>query len=103
MPLGVLILVSCCTGLEDSITAFMQKALAPVASALFGGIGARLDSHHSFMVQYKAGEDLGLDMCANSLKPGLVMLRIESHCVAQPDNGQAHRRCGRDVQYLSGS
>merc|ERR1719231_677336 len=49
-------------GLEESISALIQQALAPVASALFGGIGSRIDSHHSFMVQYKAGEDLGLDM-----------------------------------------
>ena len=78
--MGVPALVSGCTGLEDSITAFMQQALAPVASALFGGIGARLDSHHSFMVQYKAGEDLGLDMCADASKLVLVMLEIENQC-----------------------
>ena len=49
-------------GLEDSITVLMQQVFAPVAAALFPGVGERLDSHHSFMVQYKEGEDLGLDM-----------------------------------------
>jgi hypothetical protein len=96
------------SGLEDSITAFIHQALAPVASALFRGVGARLDSHHSFMVQYKAGEDLGLDMCAEASKLALVMLGIKAwmRCmVVQPDEyiGQAHGRCRRDVQYLSGS
>ena len=49
-------------GLEASITALQQRFLQPIAAALFPLIGARFDSHHSFMVQYKQGEDLGLDM-----------------------------------------
>jgi hypothetical protein len=36
--------------------------LQPLSALLFGKVGEAFDTHHSFMVQYKAGEDLGLDM-----------------------------------------
>ena len=50
-------------GMQPAITALQRRILQPIASLLFpmqadGGF----TSHHSFMVQYKAGQDLGLDM-----------------------------------------
>ena len=36
--------------------------LGRIARLLFGAEGAQLDRHHSFVVQYAAGKDLGLDM-----------------------------------------
>jgi hypothetical protein len=34
----------------------------PLITALFPKEGAHVDHHHTFMVQYKADQDLGLDM-----------------------------------------
>lgn len=50
-------------GLRPAITRFQKDVLEPLAKLLFpvrsqGGF----DGHHSFMVKYTAGEDLGLDM-----------------------------------------
>merc|ERR1719231_1610739 len=39
-----------------------MEVLQPLAHALFPGIGSYLGHHHSFIVRYKVGEDLGLDM-----------------------------------------
>ena len=38
------------------------SVVRPLADALFPTEGEHVDHHHSFMVQYKQGEDLGLDM-----------------------------------------
>ena len=50
-------------GMKPAITWLQRHVLHPLAQLLFptqaqGGF----DGHHSFMVQYRAGEDLGLDM-----------------------------------------
>ena len=50
-------------GLEPLVDVLQAHYLQPVAAMLFpddGGLS--LDSHHTFMVRYKQGEDLGLDM-----------------------------------------
>jgi hypothetical protein len=39
-----------------------ERVLRRVARLLFGLEGSQLDRHHSFIVQYAAGKDLGLDM-----------------------------------------
>lgn len=38
------------------------RYVRPLAQALFPTEGEHLDHHHAFMVQYRQGEDLGLDM-----------------------------------------
>jgi hypothetical protein len=49
-------------GAEAMIDALQATILQPVARLLYPTEGACLDHHHSFMVQYKEGQDLGLDM-----------------------------------------
>lgn len=49
-------------GMRPALTRFQQEILQPVAQVLFPEIGYAFGSHHSFMVQYRPSEDLGLDM-----------------------------------------
>jgi len=51
-------------GLEPSIKWLQENYLLPVAKGLFRNraITSRFDSHHSFIVHYQPGKDLGLDM-----------------------------------------
>ena len=49
-------------GMEHMIDALQRDVLQHVARACYPVEGAHLDHHHSFMVQYKQGQDLGLDM-----------------------------------------
>lgn len=49
-------------GLEDAITHFQQNYILLLAKLLYPKQGAAFHAHHSFMVEYKAGHDLGLDM-----------------------------------------
>ena len=49
-------------GLSPLFTEFQRLFLQPLTSLLFPLQGASLDNHHTFVVQYKPGEDLGLDM-----------------------------------------
>eukprot|EP00008_Paramoeba_atlantica_P015668 CAMPEP_0201477772 /NCGR_PEP_ID=MMETSP0151_2-20130828/2738_1 /ASSEMBLY_ACC=CAM_ASM_000257 /TAXON_ID=200890 /ORGANISM="Paramoeba atlantica, Strain 621/1 / CCAP 1560/9" /LENGTH=460 /DNA_ID=CAMNT_0047858605 /DNA_START=40 /DNA_END=1422 /DNA_ORIENTATION=+ len=49
-------------GMGGFFTQFQQKILQQVATLLFPIEGNCLDDHHTFIVQYKQGEDLGLDM-----------------------------------------
>jgi len=49
-------------GLRPALTDFQQKVLRPLAALLFPEIGQSFGAHHSFMVQYRPNEDLGLDM-----------------------------------------
>jgi hypothetical protein len=49
-------------GMANFFTQFQRQYLQRVASLIFPIHGASLDNHHSFIVQYKQGEDLGLDM-----------------------------------------
>ena len=48
-------------GLRDSLSA-VQALVQPLAALLFPLEGRHLDDHHSFVVSYRTGEDLGLDM-----------------------------------------
>jgi len=48
-------------GLEPLIDA-LQAFLQPMGHALFPGPGSAWDGHHCFVVRYREGEDLGLDM-----------------------------------------
>jgi len=49
-------------GLRDMMTRLQQDILWPIARVLFPREGSEFNDHHSFMVQYKQGQDLGLDM-----------------------------------------
>ena len=49
-------------GLEPTFDALQRGVLQPVAAALFPEEGCSLDRHHTFIVQYEEGKDLGLDM-----------------------------------------
>lgn len=49
-------------GLEGTMDHLQQQVLWPIARTLFPIEGCRFDGHHSFLVHYKIGEDLGLDM-----------------------------------------
>merc|ERR1711865_491237 len=48
-------------GLEPLIDEF-QRLLQPLGELLFPGAGNDWDGHHCFIVRYREGEDLGLDM-----------------------------------------
>lgn len=48
-------------GLEPLIDE-LQRLLQPLGALLFPGPGSAWDGHHCFIVRYRAGEDLGLDM-----------------------------------------
>lgn len=49
-------------GMEPMIDLLQMQVLQPLAHVLFSGVGTFLGQHHSFVVRYKMGEDLGLDM-----------------------------------------
>ncbi len=49
-------------GMRPMITAFQQTYLWPLSRHLFPVEASQFDNHHSFIVRYLAGEDLGLDM-----------------------------------------
>ena len=49
-------------GLKQLVDVIQQLVIWPIASKLFPVEGALLDSHHSFLVKYRADEDRGLDM-----------------------------------------
>ncbi|KAL7541445.1 hypothetical protein ACHAWF_006932 [Thalassiosira exigua] len=49
-------------GMRPLITSFQQQYLVPLSRHLFPVHASRFDGHHSFIVRYRAGEDLGLDM-----------------------------------------
>lgn len=49
-------------GMKDLIDDLQLRYVQPLASMLFPTEGEQFTGHHSFMVQYKQGEDLGLDM-----------------------------------------
>ena len=49
-------------GLEPAITQLQQTRILPIAKLLYPKQGFALNAQHSFMVEYKAGHDLGLDM-----------------------------------------
>ena len=49
-------------GMLDWLTTFQRDCLAPVCARLFPVEGSQFDSHHSFIVRYRADEDRSLDM-----------------------------------------
>ena len=49
-------------GLEKTFSILQQTVLNQISQVIFREEGTSLDWHHTFLVQYKPGEDLGLDM-----------------------------------------
>ena len=49
-------------GMEPALDQLCHILLQPLAHYLFPGVGSHFDRHHTFVVRYKVGEDLGLDM-----------------------------------------
>ena len=49
-------------GMANVITSLQRRYLQPLARLLFPVEGSSFDNHHSFIVQYEKGADLGLDM-----------------------------------------
>uniref|UniRef100_A0A6B2L3U1 Fe2OG dioxygenase domain-containing protein n=1 Tax=Arcella intermedia TaxID=1963864 RepID=A0A6B2L3U1_9EUKA len=50
-------------GLEPMFDIFIEVYMKPIATLLFSEFGGRsLDHHHTFVVEYKVGKDLSLDM-----------------------------------------
>jgi len=49
-------------GMEPLFDHLQRKVLGRIAALLFPREGAALDRHHSFIVKYEPGKDLGLDM-----------------------------------------
>ena len=46
-------------GMEALIDSVQEHILQPIADVLFPAEGSVFTGHHSFLVRYKAGEDLG--------------------------------------------
>ena len=49
-------------GMERLFDSLQERVLQPLARLVFPLEGGSLDRHHSFVVQYQEGKDLGLDM-----------------------------------------
>ena len=49
-------------GMRPLITSFQQNYLWPICRHLFPKEASQLDDHHTFLVRYESGQDLGLDM-----------------------------------------
>jgi len=49
-------------GLKGMMTRLQQEVLWPISRVLYPREGSEFHDHHTFMVQYKQGQDLGLDM-----------------------------------------
>jgi hypothetical protein len=48
--------------MEPLVDALQHAVLHPIANRLWHSEGCTLDRHHTFLVRYKPGEDLGLDV-----------------------------------------
>eukprot|EP00966_Prymnesium_polylepis_P090364 2092814-Prymnesium_polylepis.1 len=75
-------------GMERTMDLLQRDYVAPLAEALFPLEGAHVDHHHTFMVQYRAGEDLGLDMHTDACD---VTLNV---CLGKDFTGAGLTFCG---------
>eukprot|EP00931_Biecheleriopsis_adriatica_P094605 TRINITY_DN68232_c0_g1_i1.p1 TRINITY_DN68232_c0_g1~~TRINITY_DN68232_c0_g1_i1.p1 ORF type:complete len:364 (+),score=61.01 TRINITY_DN68232_c0_g1_i1:39-1130(+) len=53
-------------GLQPAITELQETYITPLQHFLYGVEGHDPDDHHCFVVRYKKGEDIGLDMHSDS-------------------------------------
>ena len=75
-------------GMEKTIDALQRHYVRALAAALFPVEGEHVDHHHAFMVQYKHGEDLGLDMHTDACD---VTLNV---CLGKEFTGAGLTFCG---------
>jgi len=75
-------------GMERTMDALQREYVRPLAAALFPIEGDMIDHHHTFMVQYKQGEDLGLDMHTDACD---VTLNV---CLGKEFTGAGLTFCG---------
>ena len=78
-------------GLEPLMTELLERLVAPLCAALYPAemVTCALDSHHSFVVQYKAnGSDAGLDMHHDASEATLNV------CLGREFRGAGLRFCG---------
>ncbi|KAK3260109.1 hypothetical protein CYMTET_30917, partial [Cymbomonas tetramitiformis] len=76
-------------GMEGMIDLLQEQYLQPVAAHVFPQEGSTLDVHHAFVVQYKQGEDLGLDMHTDNSE---VTFNI---CLGKSFDGSGLTFCGQ--------
>jgi hypothetical protein len=76
-------------GMAPMITVIQQMFLQPLAVQLFPEQASQFDQHHSFMVKYRQGEDLGLDMHTDDSD---VTVNI---CLGKNFTGAGLTFCGR--------
>lgn len=75
-------------GMERTMDLIQRRFVRPIAALLFPKDGEHVDHHHSFMVQYKQGEDLGLDMHTDACD---VTLNV---CLGKQFTGAGLTFCG---------
>ena len=75
-------------GMEATMDDLQRKYVAPLAQMLFPVEGEHVDHHHAFMVTYKQGEDLGLDMHTDACD---VTLNV---CLGRDFTGAGLTFCG---------
>jgi len=75
-------------GLEHTMDTLQRTCVRPLVDAIFPTEGAHVDHHHTFMVQYKADEDLGLDMHTDACD---VTLNV---CLGRDFTGAGLTFCG---------
>jgi len=76
-------------GMRPALTDLQQQVLQPLSNLLFPEVGYSFDAHHSFMVQYRPSEDLGLDMHTDDSD---VTLNV---CLGEDFKGAGLTFCGR--------
>mmetsp|Transcript_54422 Transcript_54422/g.100559 ORF Transcript_54422/g.100559 Transcript_54422/m.100559 type:complete len:543 (-) Transcript_54422:71-1699(-) len=79
-------------GLEPMNDMLQIRILQPIARALFGNIGAHLGHQHTFIVRYKVGEDLGLDMHTDDSD---VTFNV---CLGKDFSGAGLQFCGNQAE-----
>jgi len=75
-------------GMEHAMDALQRLYVRPLAKALFPLEADHIDHHHAFMVQYKQGEGLGLDMHTDACD---VTLNV---CLGKEFTGAGLTFCG---------
>jgi len=75
-------------GMERAMDWLQRTYVAPLAQLLFPIEGAAVDHHHTFMVQYRQAEDLGLDMHTDACD---VTLNV---CLGREFTGAGLTFCG---------
>jgi len=81
-------------GLEPMNDMLQTKILQPIAHALFGDVGAHLGHQHTFIVRYKVGEDLGLDMHTDDSD---VTFNV---CLGKDFEGAGLQFCGNQAEVM---